>query len=142
LEALFDVNVLIALLDEKHVHHQRATSWLRNNGHLGWKSCAITINGCARIMSNTSYPDSKPLAQVLLRLNLATTQPTHSPIQKEVSILDSTIFDHSKMHSGVHLTDIYLLGLAAANSCRLITFDKRIATESVKIGTTENLVAL
>jgi hypothetical protein len=93
-------------------------------------------------MSNTSYPDSKPLAQVLLRLNLATTQPTHSPIQKEVSILDSTIFDHSKMHSGVHLTDIYLLGLAAANSCRLITFDKRIATESVKIGTTENLVAL
>jgi predicted nucleic acid-binding protein len=49
LRVLFDVNVLIALLDEKHVHHQKATTWLSQNGPLGWVSCAITINGCARL---------------------------------------------------------------------------------------------
>jgi uncharacterized protein len=142
LEALFDVNVLIALLDEKHVQHQRATAWLRSNGHLGWKSCAITINGCARIMSNASYPDRKPLAQILARLSAAVMQPTHSNLQTQVSILDSTVFNHSRMHSGAQLTDIYLLGLAAANACRLITFDKGIVIESVRIATPAHLVEL
>jgi uncharacterized protein len=142
LQALFDINVLIALLEDKHIHHTRATHWLSQNGHLGCKSCAITINGCARIMSNSGYPDAEPLAHVLLRLNTATKQPIHSSIETQVSVLDSGIFEHSRMHSAAQLTDIYLLGLAAANACRLITFDKRVPIESVKIARAEHLVAL
>jgi uncharacterized protein len=142
LRALFDVNVLIALLDEKHVHHQKATTWLSQNGPLGWVSCAITINGCARIMSNASYPDSKPLVEVLRRLATATTQPIHSQLETHVSITDNTIFDHSRLHSGAQLTDVYLLGLAAVNESRLITFDKNIVVECVKIARQEHIVTL
>jgi uncharacterized protein len=93
-------------------------------------------------MSNTSYPDAKPLAQVLSKLSTATRQQLHSPVDIQVSILDSNVFEHSRMHLGAKLTDIYLLGLAAANSCRLITFDSRIAIEAVKIATVEHLIEL
>jgi predicted nucleic acid-binding protein len=58
--ALFDVNVLIALLDENHVHHAKARSWLQATGHLGWSSCAITINRCVRIMSNAALKNKNP----------------------------------------------------------------------------------
>jgi uncharacterized protein len=142
LRALFDVNVLIALLDEKHIHHQIATTWLRQNGHLGWTSCPITMNGCARIMCNASYPDSKPLTEILRRLNTATMQPFHSQLDTQVSIVDRTIFDHSRLHSGAQLTDVYLLGLAAANTARLVTFDKHIVVECVKIARPEHIVKL
>ena len=38
--ALLDVNVLIALLDADHIHHQRASQWLARNLAAGWASCA------------------------------------------------------------------------------------------------------
>ena len=50
MRALLDVNVLIALLDEAHVGHDRATEWLRKDIEHGWASCPITQNGCIRIM--------------------------------------------------------------------------------------------
>ena len=31
MRALLDVNVLIALLDEAHIHHRLAMDWLTNN---------------------------------------------------------------------------------------------------------------
>ena len=31
MRALFDVNVLIALLDAEHLHHETARAWLRSN---------------------------------------------------------------------------------------------------------------
>lgn len=42
--ALLDVNVLIALLDNKHKHHALATSWLFEWLIAGnrWASCPIT----------------------------------------------------------------------------------------------------
>ena len=54
--ALLDVNVLIALFDNKHQHHSIASMWLINHVKSGgkWASCPITQNGCLRILS-TKY---------------------------------------------------------------------------------------
>ena len=62
--ALLDVNVLIALLDADHLHHARAAAWLADNIKAGWASCAITQNGCVRIMSQPGYPNALPAAGV------------------------------------------------------------------------------
>jgi predicted nucleic acid-binding protein len=40
--ALLDVNVLIALLDPMHVHHESAHQWFAKRGDLAWTSCALT----------------------------------------------------------------------------------------------------
>ena len=46
--ALLDVNVLIALFDETHVHHEAAHDWFADNRAAGWATCAITRTGsCA-----------------------------------------------------------------------------------------------
>ncbi len=34
MQALLDVNVLIALLDSDHLHHARAVEWLKENIHV------------------------------------------------------------------------------------------------------------
>lgn len=56
MRALFDINVLIALLDQAHPHHDTASFWLKLNIKHGWASCPITQNGCIRIMSQPTYP--------------------------------------------------------------------------------------
>ena len=60
MRALLDVNVLIALLDEDHVHHGRARAWLVDRHAAGWASCPLTQNGCIRIMSQPGYPNPLP----------------------------------------------------------------------------------
>ena len=42
MRALLDVNVLIALLDVQHMHHDNARSWLRENIQHGWATCPFT----------------------------------------------------------------------------------------------------
>jgi predicted nucleic acid-binding protein len=54
--SLLDANMLIALFDEAHVHHQAAHDWLLINRSTGWATCPLTENACIRIMSQPSYP--------------------------------------------------------------------------------------
>ena len=58
MRALLDTNVLIALLDTQHLHHDAAGRWLAENIGHGWATCPITENGCLRIMAQpvTVFP--------------------------------------------------------------------------------------
>ena len=49
---LLDVNVLIALIDTAHIHHEIAHEWFAKRGE--WATCAITENGLLRIVA---FPD-------------------------------------------------------------------------------------
>jgi uncharacterized protein len=57
--------------------HGRAESWLQEHGHKGWSSCAVTINGCVRIMSNSAYPNPIPTALIIARLREVTGERGH-----------------------------------------------------------------
>jgi uncharacterized protein len=142
LKSLLDVNVLIALLDSDHVHHQKATEWLQTYGNAGWSSCSITINGCARILSNPSYPRSLPLAQVLVRLKEATQSPVHESLDCALSLLDETRFSFDRLLTHSQITDVYLFGLAVQNNHRFVTLDSRINVLSVKGAVSEQLVVV
>ena len=56
--ALLDMNVLIALLDPCHVHHDLAHGWFAQQGERLWASCAITQNAVLRILGHRRYPNS------------------------------------------------------------------------------------
>jgi toxin-antitoxin system PIN domain toxin len=56
--ALLDVNVLIALLDPQHGHHEPAHRWFQANANHGWATCPLTQNALLRILSNPRYPNS------------------------------------------------------------------------------------
>ena len=142
MRALLDVNVLIALLDADHSLHATAVEWFGIHGKEGWASCPITQNGCARIMSSASYPNSLPVKAVVERLTEAAAHKLHAFWGDDVSLLDPTVVDAGRIHGPKQLTDIYLLALAVFHGGCLVTFDKAIALQAVPKAQKKNLVVI
>lgn len=142
MRALLDVNVLIALMDAGHAHHQIAMNWLDKNLSSGWASCPITQNGCIRIMSQPSYPGALPVAHVAERLAEASESVEHEFWPDSISLLDSGLFNWSSMLGHRQVTDIYLLTLALQHQARFVTLDRRITIDSVKGASAAQLVCL
>ncbi|MGI9303023.1 MAG: TA system VapC family ribonuclease toxin [Gammaproteobacteria bacterium] len=142
MRALFDVNVLIALFDPAHVHHERAHQWLEVSKESGWATCPVTQNGCVRILSQPRYPNAISVPEAIGRLGDATSQPQHEFWHDDVSIVDAGLFSADRILSARQLTDLYLLALAIAHQGRLITFDKGIPLIAVTGARTAHLVIL
>ena len=142
MRALLDINVLIALHDRDHVHHEQAALWLEQNIALGWASCPLTQNGCLRIMSAPQYSSPQPLAVLVRMLADSTQAPFHAFWPDEASILDARTFSHGHIHSGRHLADSYLLALAVQRQGRLVSFDQRITLSAVVGAGPQHLLVL
>ena len=132
MRALLDVNVLIALLDPNHERHEIARRWLEENIQQGWATCAITQNGCLRIMSQPAYPHTLPVALVADLLQEA-TDTTHHEFWPDASLLTPGVIDWHQVRGPKQITDLYLLALAAENEGRFVTFDERIVRSAVRI---------
>ena len=142
MRALLDISFLLALLDRDHIQHEQGRQWFEREVEHGWASCATTQNGCIRILCQPSYPSPVSPGRAIQLLSSATLAPYHEYWPSEISILDETIFDHSRIHGPRQITDAYLLGLAAHHGGRLVTFDQAIALSAVRTATPSNLVVL
>jgi toxin-antitoxin system PIN domain toxin len=142
MRALLDVNVLIALLDSDHSLHERARDWLGRNAPRGWASCPITQNGCMRIMAHPAYPNALPVRPVVERLREATRSPHHEFWPDDVSLLDPTIADASRIHGPRQLTDLYLLALAVHRGGRFVTFDASMPVNAIPGAEKRHVVTL
>lgn len=142
MRALFDVNVLIALHDRDHVHHVRAAQWFEDHIQHGWATCALTQNGCLRIMGQPGYSSPQPISMLVSMLQTSTRTEHHAFWSDEISLLDPLQFQHGHIHSARQLTDLYLLALAVKNQGRLVTLDQRIPISAVRGATTAHLVVL
>ena len=142
MRALLDVNVLIALLDAAHIHHQRASQWLEQSLHHGWASCPLTQNGCLRIMAQPAYPQALPLAAVAQRLGQEAATPAHLFIADDYSLLDADSLHWPQLLGHRQVTDAYLLGLAVRHGCRFVSFDARVNLAAVPGAKAEHLWVL
>jgi toxin-antitoxin system PIN domain toxin len=142
--ALFDVNVIIALLDPDHAFHERSHDWWANNGRDGWASCPLTENGVVRIMSNPNYSHKAQFhpADLIDRLTGFAKNSDHEFWPDNLSLRDKKIFTAERIHSSRQLSDLYLLALAVEHQGRLVTFDQNIPTSSVHNVKSVNLCAL
>jgi toxin-antitoxin system PIN domain toxin len=144
MRALLDVNVLIALLDASHTFHRRAHDWWADHVGEGWASCPLAENGVIRIMANPGYSPSRrftveELVAALLRFVAASD---HEFWPDAITLRDGRVFATERIHSSRHLTDLYLLALAAKKGGRLVTFDQGIPISAVKTAKAENLCVL
>ncbi|MBK9161542.1 MAG: PIN domain-containing protein [Nitrosomonadales bacterium] len=142
MRALLDVNVLIALLDAGHIHHELAMSWLESEIKHGWASCPITQNGCIRIMSQPNYPGSLPIGQVAERLAEASASADHVFWPADISLLGSGGVEWPRMLAHRQVTDAYLLALAIRHGGRFVTLDRRIGANAVRDARPDQLVVL
>jgi hypothetical protein len=140
--ALFDVNVLIALLDTEHVGHSLATTWFAAELAQGWASCPITENGTARIMASAGYPNPLPVAAILQHLMMAKATEYHRFWPDDVSLTDIEMFNPAELLGPKQITDRYLLALAVRNNGRFVTFDQAMRPTAVTGATAEHLVQL
>lgn len=142
MRSLFDVNVLIAIIDEGHEHHRRAHDWWAANLSAGWATCPLTENGMVRIMSQSRYkaPISTTFAIDLLAEQIEQTDHAFWP--DDISLRDNDWFDPDRILGPNQITDAYLLALAVKNEGRLATFDRSIALAAVRRAQSRHLVAI
>ena len=140
--ALLDANMLIALFDSAHVHHQAAHQWLTAHRASGWATCPLTENACIRIISQPSYPGRLNIDDIAGRLHRATLAADHHFWPDTLRLSDPSRFDHSKITSARQLTDLYLLALAVEADGCLVTFDKGIPVAAVPSATARHLLVL
>jgi len=122
---LLDINVLIAMADMDHVHHQPVEGFFQSHGRDGWATCPLVENGFIRIFGHPKYPQgpgSTQGARVVLRDLLA--RPGHQFWPDAISLTDAAAYRELPGHRD--LTDYYLLALAIRHGARLATLDQRI----------------
>ena len=122
---LFDVNALIALLDENHVHHQAVTSWFTSTARRQWAVCAFTEAGFMRY-ATAPRPDQISMSQATEVLAKAAQHSGYHymPITADWRTLCQPFF--KRLYGTKQVTDSYLLGLAVREGLALLTMDKGI----------------
>jgi uncharacterized protein len=128
--ALLDVNALVALAWDSHIHHGRMRQWFAVNAPQGWETCPVTESGFVRVSTNPRVLPS-PIGVAEARNVLAglRTAEGHRFLVDDVSLVDDdvpTIVGHRQV------TDAHLLTLAQRSGVRLVTFDATIGAFAQK----------
>lgn len=140
---LLDINVLVALFDPAHIHHESAHAWLGANRKRGWATCPLTENGVVRVLSQPGYRRDPPTpAQVVDRLTTFRASGDHAFWPDELSLCDANHFESMLPATSRQLTDVYLLALAIQRGGRLVTFDRTIPIAAVVGAERRHLVIL
>ena len=140
---LLDVNLLVALFDPGHMHHEAAHRWFSGAREDGWATCPMTENGFVRVLSNPAYPGRRTrVADAVARLRRFSESGGHTHWPDDVSILQAEAFDPSHLAGHREVTDVYLLGLAVRHEGTFATFDRSVRTSAVSGFQTEHLKVL
>jgi uncharacterized protein len=130
---LLDINVLLALSDPMHLHHEAAHRWLAAHSQAPWATCPLTENGFVRIASHPSYPNRPGNAQVVLALlRRLCVRDGHTFWPDDVSL--RALIQPTALLTHNQLTDVYLLGLAIAHGGKLASFDQHIPVAAITGG--------
>jgi toxin-antitoxin system PIN domain toxin len=122
-KSLLDLNVLIALSDPEHKHHQEARSWFTLSGRGNWALCPLTEAGFLRVTTNPAFrPGPRTLEQAIAILQTLKGICDYCPLDQSWVTLTAR-FD-SRIRGHQQMTDAYLLGLAIKEDRVLVTFDK------------------
>ena len=141
--ALLDVNVLIALFDPEHIHHDAAHAWFGGSARGSWATCPLTENGFVRIASNPNYPGRKTtVADAMQRLADFCDSDSHTFWPDSLSLRERDHFIARSIRGHRQITDVYLLSLAKHNGGVLATFDRSIPPSAIPGADADCLLAL
>ncbi|MEX1220102.1 MAG: TA system VapC family ribonuclease toxin [Solirubrobacterales bacterium] len=122
--ALLDVNALIALAWDSHVHHAAMRQWFSANGEDGWATCPVTESGFVRVSANPKVMPHPIGVQAAVEVLAALRSiEGHVFLSDDVSPADAD-FPHVFGHRQV--TDAHLLTLARCHEVDLVTFESGI----------------
>jgi len=141
--SLLDVNLLVALFDPDHVHHDLAHDWFADHHTGGWATCPVTENGFVRVLANPAYGSAiaRP-SELVERLRQFCASKHHAFWPDAVSLGDTRVFNAAFIRGHRQITDIYLLGIAMNAGGRLATLDRTIPLAAVRGATRARLAVI
>lgn len=118
---LLDVNALVALAWDSHIHHAAARAWFAASGTDGWATCPLTESGFVRVSSNPIVlPSAIGTDDARRVLALLRAAGSHRFLVDDVSMTDD---DVPCLVGHRQVSDAHLLTLARRHGVRLVTFD-------------------
>lgn len=121
---LLDVNALVALAWDSHVHHSAVRRWFSSGGSDSWATCPVTESGFVRVSSNpVVLPSAIGVEDARRVLGALRAAGVHRFLADDVSMTDD---DVPRLAGHRQVTDAHLLTLARRNGMSLVTFDAAI----------------
>lgn len=118
---LLDVNVLLALSWDRHVHHGVAHE--RFADLESWSTCPVTESGLLRLLMTEQVVGRRVTgSEALGQLEAMHSVPGWSFLPDSTSLTSAHI-DTRVLMGRRQVTDLHLVSLAAANGLELATFD-------------------
>jgi uncharacterized protein len=119
---LLDVNVLLALSLDNHMHHLAAAEWF-DEADFEWATTPITEAGFIRLSINSRVSGMTiSAAQAIDVLGQLREAPGHRFVPDATSLGDAVI-DLKPLAGTKQVIDFHLVNVAAQNRMRLATFD-------------------
>ena len=119
--ALLDVNALVALAWDAHVHHAAVRAWFASSAAKGWATCPVTESAFVGVSSNPkALPNPIGVEQARAVLRALREHEAHRFLHDDVSLADAEI---PPLHGHRQVTDAHLLAIARRHQTRLVTFD-------------------
>ena len=118
---LLDGNVLVALVDSAHVHHENASRWFASH-EATFATCPITQGTLLRMLLRFGAAES--MAQAMTLLRALTEHPRHRFWADELGYEQ---VDPRAAQGHRQVTDAYLAALVRHHGGKLVTFDKGLA---------------
>jgi uncharacterized protein len=130
--ALLDVNVLVALFQPDHVHHDLAHAWFADHRRDGWATCPVTETGLVRLLANPRlHMGGVAVTAVVDRLRRLQSDAAHQWWEASISLADEDRFNLAAIRGHRQVTDVYLAGLAHSRGGKLVTFDRGVLWSAV-----------
>ncbi len=122
---LLDVNLLLALTSQDHVHHGLVRRWFYASPDLPWAVCAFTEAGFLR-NATAPRPGQIAMGEAAAILQALTRHPgyRYQAITADWQTLCGPF--SQRLYGSKQVTDAYLLGLAVREGLVLATMDKAI----------------
>lgn len=124
---LLDANVLIALADASHVHHEAAVRWFGSHPHC-FATCPTTQGALLRMIMRTGAVTDMSIAVQVL--HAFTNHPRHRFWADD---LDYAAVRWTGVMGHRQITDAYLAALARQHGEKLASFDKGLAALHVDV---------
>ncbi|KAA6457217.1 PIN domain-containing protein [Acidobacteria bacterium AB60] len=123
--SLLDLNVLIALADQRHDHHQIARTWFASSERHTWGICPLTEAGFVRVTTRPAFlPGPHTFARAIAILQSLKALPGYRYWEIRDGWVDLTSPFVARISGHQQVTDAYLLGLAVKEDGVLVTFDR------------------
>lgn len=132
-----DVNVLVALVWERHIHHAAARRWRAELGHGPWATTSVTQTGFVRVSANRAAV-GEPLAvrEAVAVLATLIAVPSHRFLPDDAGFVDNPLVPHDRLVGHRQVTDAHLVAVARRHGAQVVTFDRAmtgLAAECVDV---------